>query len=1772
MLPSQITPRGLFAFAVFAFLALTLVAGWATNLTHASRAWVQNRGLTTVRDKTRTSEIMPGEILVRFRNDAKAARATTKAGAYSEFVVDDNGRTIPIQVESLNPGPEIVEGLRVARVDSRETLKAIEALRARPDVIYAEPNLVRRRAVAPNDARYSEMWNLKNTGQGGGSAGRDIKAEQAWDITTGSRSIVVGVVDEGIDINHPDLKDNIWTNPAEVAGNSIDDDGNGLIDDINGWDFVHDDNSVFDGNGTFPADETDAHGTHVAGTIGAVGNNSIGVAGLNWQVSLISLKFLGPGGEGTTVDLLQALSYAKAMRDLWVSSGGAKGANIQILNNSYTGARSSQAERDAVRALGDSGILFVAAAGNESRGNERDPVFPANYNEPNVISVSSTNRFDSLSFFSNYGATTVHMAAPGQEILSTTPNGTYEFSSGTSMASPHVAGAAALLRAANPSLSLSRLRASLLFGGDQLSPLTPPGTPFSETGLITGRRLNAAGSLSAASEADATPPAALDTFHVTSQQGRRLNVSWSATGDDGIAGRASLYEIRYTETDPRLSTPADFQRGYVFSAPLPGVPGAVHSLIVDVPWRQTSGFVGIRALDNVGNASPIAVVPFNLNQNDADPYIQSLTATEALSTGGTALGLVGDDLYTTSPYQLPFDFTFFGASGRGLYVSTNGALYFTDPPQIGNPSTLDDSTNSIERLKSYRMIAGLWDDLRTDHRLNGDVYVVKPDPTRVIFRWQAVTFDLPTGTGSTRGEHPVNFEIELRRDGTIIKRYGDGNTNVFPVVGISGGDPDAYLVPSHTSEFSLVNLTNAQTVVYTPRKPTPLPTPDMAVGLRAAPEPAASGELLTYQIDATNTSASSGAGEQTRVTTQIPAGTSLVLVTASSQQGATVSAPPAGSTSGNITIDFGSIFFGTSGTATIIVNVIAPAGSTVTNTASITNFWQDPNLANNSATTQTTVITALPFNDVKAISAGGMAGSDGQTVVLKNDGTVWSWGSGLFGQLGDGTTSFSTTPVLVQNISGVTAVSAGGLHTLALKSDGTVWGWGNNQSGQMGFQGQFTFSQTIPVQIPNLSSIVAISAGQNHSLALKTDGTVWAWGANNWGQIGNGTNSQVYTPVQVSGLTNVKAIDAGREKSIALKNDGSVWGWGSNQSQVLRLPSFALSSNVPVQIADVADIAALTLGDFHVIALKQDGTLISWGSNDWGQLGDNNGAPGSLPRVVVGLTNVSKLAAGGDHTLAIRNDGSVWSWGRNTLGALGDGTTNMRPAPVPVNLGATAIAIAAGFQHSAAVLSDGTVRTWGANSSGQLGDRTRLDRSFPVQVHGPLATAMPTFSPDGGSFTSARGVFIQCATPGAIIHYTTNGNDPTENDTVVGSGETLILNTTTTLKARAYKSGWQASAVKAAVFTFPAPTVEFESATYSTAENVSFIQLKVTRSGNTAVPSTVKYSTSDATDVNFVCNPATAGQITGAASRKCDYHIASGRVRFAAGETSKLITLSVVNDVYVEPSETLSIALSYPTGSALGTINTATVTITDDDTVGQPNPIDNTGFFVTMLYVDLLSRQPEPAGLAGWIHRIDFCGQPGEPPPPCDRVTVGGDGFLRSAEFFDRQLFVIRLYRAGLGRILTYNDVGDLAFVSGFLSSSELELNKNELVAEIMSRPEFGNRYNPLSNIAYVDKLIQTAGVPPEFGFGLRDSWIWSLDSGTKSRAQVFRELSERPEVSAKYLREAQVASCYYGFFTRNPDAAYFDFLGRLDRGEINLGDLANAFINAAEYRQRFGP
>jgi subtilisin family serine protease len=289
---------------------------------------------------------------------------------------------------------------------------------------YLSPNYIRTINRTPNDPYLSDLWGLSQANN------VDIDAQEAWDVmpTDGASDVVVGIVDTGIDYNHPDLAGNMWHNPAEAAGQSgIDDDGNGVVDDIYGFNAVSN-------NGT-PLDDH-SHGTHVAGTIGAVANNGIGVVGVAWKVKLMALKFLSSSGSGTDWDAIEAISYAVSMRN--------RGGHLKVLNNSWGGSGYDAALKNAIHSANEAGILFVAAAGNAGTNNDVSPFYPANYDEPNLISVAAIGSDGSKASFSCYGPTTVHLAAPGVSILSSVPNGNYARYSGTSMATPHVSGVAAL--------------------------------------------------------------------------------------------------------------------------------------------------------------------------------------------------------------------------------------------------------------------------------------------------------------------------------------------------------------------------------------------------------------------------------------------------------------------------------------------------------------------------------------------------------------------------------------------------------------------------------------------------------------------------------------------------------------------------------------------------------------------------------------------------------------------------------------------------------------------------------------------------------------------------------------------------------------------------------------------------------------------------------------------------------------------------------------------------------------------------------------------------------------------------------------------------------------------------------------------------------------------------------------------------------------------------------------------------------------------------------
>lgn len=358
--------------------------------------------------------------------------------------------------------------------------EAIASYRQNSSVEYAEPDyiislyssqadpvisgvsgsLTKGSNNSPNDPDYPYQWGLHNTGQSpfNGTDGADISAEKTWKVTTGSPDVTVAVIDTGVDYTHEDLHANIWNNTKEIPDNGIDDDGNGYIDDTTGWNFLGKNNTPMDDNG---------HGTHCAGIIGAAGDNNLGVAGINWKVKIMPLKFMNSTGNGYISDAISSILYANKM-------------GADVISCSWSGPEYSQAFKGAIDA---SSAVIICAAGNDNANDDLEPTYPACYNSSNLISVTATNQNDELASFSNYGINSVDIAAPGVKIASTYPGDQYRYMSGTSMATPFVSGTAALIKAKNTSESNIQIRERIMSTADKISSCTGK--------ISSGGRLNA---------------------------------------------------------------------------------------------------------------------------------------------------------------------------------------------------------------------------------------------------------------------------------------------------------------------------------------------------------------------------------------------------------------------------------------------------------------------------------------------------------------------------------------------------------------------------------------------------------------------------------------------------------------------------------------------------------------------------------------------------------------------------------------------------------------------------------------------------------------------------------------------------------------------------------------------------------------------------------------------------------------------------------------------------------------------------------------------------------------------------------------------------------------------------------------------------------------------------------------------------------------------------------------------------------------------------------
>ncbi|MGE5701295.1 MAG: cadherin-like beta sandwich domain-containing protein, partial [Clostridia bacterium] len=347
------------------------------------------------------------------------------------------------------------------------------------------------------------------------------------------------------------------------------------------------------------------------------------------------------------------------------------------------------------------------------------------------------------------------------------------------------------------------------------------------------------------------------------------------------------------------------------------------------------------------------------------------------------------------------------------------------------------------------------------------------------------------------------------------------------------------------------------------------------------------------------------------------------------------------------------------------------------------------------------------------------AGSD-HSIARKWDGTVWTWGSNVEGQLGNGTTTSSNSPVKVEGLSNILKVAAGSKHSMALKDDGSVWAWGANQYGQLG-DGSTT-NRTEPTKVKKLDDVVGIEGGFFHNIAVTKDGDVYTWGRNHYWQLGANEADYVSTPFLVPGIDKAAEVGAGLDYSVALKKNGTVWTWGYNGDGQLGDGTWRTSKGVPVQVVDVDDVTAIAAGDRHIVALTDNGTVWAWGRNADGQLGDGSANASNKPIKVPGMSDVVAIGAGTDYSLAVKKDGTVWGWGSNYRGQLGDANPNAKRSPVQIGSldgsgsKADVVAITGGEFHTLVIKDDGSAWSLGKNQYGQLGDGTTTDTYQAVKV------------------------------------------------------------------------------------------------------------------------------------------------------------------------------------------------------------------------------------------------------------------------------------------------------------------------------------------------------------------------------------------------------------------------------------------------------------------------
>ena len=1332
------------------------------------------------------------------------ARATGDAHAERRLAVTT--RLQMLTAETLTPLRTMSDGSDVIRLPRRmppaEVQAIINRLSADPEVLEVLPDRLFFPQLTPNDPQYVNQWSL--------NAANGINMPAAWDITTGSSSMVIGLLDTGM-LPHNDLAGR-WIGGYDfVSLAERSNDGNLRDSDpTDPGDWVTTAESASGPLAGCPVTDSRWHGTAMAGIIGANANNAAGIAGINWNAKILPVRVVGKCG-GYESDIIDGMRWSAGISVPGVPDNPDPAA---VLNLSLAAPGAcSLPMQNAINDVIATGAPVVVAAGNS--GANASGYSPGNCNA--AIAVGAVDRNGGKSAYTNFGATLV-LSAPGglntnddstQNILTTANAGTtsaspandlYRTSVGSSVAAAQVTGVTSLLRSVNPTLS-PVIATEILRNTSRVFPVntTAQGSQADCTTALCGAGIV---------DARAVVQAASQWGHTVSQVsgGFRTAVALRADGSvvtwgPGIYG--ALGNGGTTDSPVPVAVPA--LTGIVR---LSTGTEAFHHLALradGIVWawgKNSDGQLGDGS--QTDRTSPVRIGGLSdVTQVAAgDRHSLALKRDGTVMAWGLSQGFSSDysGNHSLAPTLIP---EFSGATAiaaselQSFALKSDGTVWSNTYPGSSYPGLTQIVAIAAGRghLLALRSDGTVWAMGDSWYGVLGDGiarYDVQGTPIQV----PGLANVIAIAAGSY-------FSMALKADGSVWVWGGiaigefTSNDLLSPaqVPGISGvarigaGTENAYMVKPDGSVWAMGGGsygalgTNTLTDATLPVRvlgqagigmlnlgvtdPTGFaPQTDLAsgsvgtsnaivvTGIISSAGISIAGGQYSIGCTATFTSAPGTINNNASVCIRVTAApncgtttTSTLSIAGSPQKTFVVSTAACDSAPNRFRlIPQGNVLPGTTVTSSPVtitgINMPAPVsiaggtysvGCTATFTAATGTIVNNATVcvrqtaaaSNNSLTTATLTIGGMSANfEVMTQSGSGFSAarqvSGGRYFAHAVDtgGAVYVWGLRDFANANAGVESWQAYPTLVPALSGVVGLGVGTLaiHALAIRTDGTLWAWGNNASGQLGDGTQLSHSD--PVRVTGISGVSQAAVSINISLALKTDGTVWVWGDNSGvGLVGDGsTYGHRLFPVAVPGLNNVAGIATTGGTNFALAADGSVRGWGANVGPT------------PVVLAGFAQVTSIAAGLDHLLALLSDGTVAAWGTNLHGQLGNgtttSNNSANSPPTIVAGLTGVTGIAAGRYFSLALKSDGTVWAWGFNQYGRLGDGTTSTRLTPVQVSGLTGVVRIATSNENGFAIKAEGSVWSWGGGYGAVLGNNVLNggDALVPVQVVGPGGT------------------------------------------------------------------------------------------------------------------------------------------------------------------------------------------------------------------------------------------------------------------------------------------------------------------------------------------------------------------------------------------------------------------------------------------------------------------